>query len=62
MTRASWDVVQIEPSSVGAQVWDEQVRLFEVKRDGAAVGYFFLDPFARPAEKKGGAWMNGAVR
>lgn len=54
--------VQIEPSSVGAQVWDEQVRLFEVKRDGAAVGYFFLDPFARPAEKKGGAWMNGAVR
>eukprot|EP00900_Chrysochromulina_parva_P004124 jgi/Chrpa1/13712/Chrysochromulina_OHIO_Genome00018379-RA len=53
-------IVQIEPSSVGAQVWDEQVRLFEVKRDGAAVGYFFLDPFARPAEKKGGAWMNGA--
>jgi len=24
--------------------------------------FFFLDPFARPAEKKGGAWMNGAVR
>jgi oligopeptidase A len=37
-------------------------RIAREDRDGAAVGYFFLDPFARPAEKKGGAWMNGAVR
>ena len=54
-------IAQVEPDAVGAQVWDPQVRVFEVRRDGAAVGYFFLDPFARPSEKKGGAWMNGAI-
>ena len=31
---------------MGAQVWDEQVRLFEVRRDGAPIGYFYLDAFA----------------
>ena len=33
----------------------------EVRRAGSPIGYFFLDPFARPSEKKGGAWMNGAI-
>jgi oligopeptidase A len=55
------EIAQIQPASVGAQVWDEGVRLFEVRRDTIPVGYFFLDPFARPAEKKGGAWMNGVI-
>jgi len=55
------EIAQIDPAAVGAQVWDEGVRLFEVTRDAAPVGYFYLDPFSRPAEKKGGAWMNGAV-
>ena len=54
-------IVQVAPHDVGAQVWDDEVRLFEVRRDGTPVGYFFLDAFARPAEKKGGAWMNGVV-
>ena len=40
------------------QVWDEHVRLFELQRDGTPTAYVFLDPFARAAEKKGGAWMN----
>ena len=57
----SVDIAQVEPASVGAQVWDEQVRLFEVRRDGAPIGYFYLDAFVRPGEKKGGAWMNGVV-
>ena len=55
------EISQVEPSAIGAQVWDEGVRVFEVRRDHVPVGYFFLDPFSRPAEKKGGAWMNGVI-
>ena len=52
-------VVEVKPADVGAQVWDEHVRLFELRRqDGAPTAYVFLDPFARAAEKRGGAWMD----
>ena len=34
------------------------MRLFELQRDGAPAAYVFLDPFARAAEKRGGAWMD----
>jgi len=51
-------VVERRPADVGAQVWDEHVRLFELQRDGAPAAYVFLDPFARAAEKRGGAWMD----
>ncbi len=33
------------------------VRLFEVRRDGEALSWFYLDPFARE-HKRGGAWMD----
>jgi len=46
------------PKELGAQVWDSSVRIFEVQRAGAAMAYFYLDPYARAAEKRGGAWMN----
>ena len=56
------EIAQIEdPTTIGAQVWDQGVRVFEVRREDSPIGYFFLDPFARPSEKKGGAWMNGAI-
>ncbi len=32
-----------------------------MRRGDELAGHFYLDPYARPAEKKGGAWMNGAV-
>ena len=51
-------VVERAPADVGAQVWDEHVRLFELQRDGKPTAYVFLDPFARAAEKRGGAWMD----
>jgi len=55
------EIAQVEPASVGAQVWEEQVRVFEVRRTGEPIGYFYLDAFVRPGEKKGGAWMTGVV-
>jgi oligopeptidase A len=35
------------------------VRLFEIRRDGACLAEFFLDLYAREG-KRGGAWMGGA--
>ena len=41
--------------------WHETVRYYELKRrDGTLIGSFFTDMFARP-NKRGGAWMGGAV-
>lgn len=38
--------------------WHPDVRVYEVRgRDGAAIGLFLTDPFARPG-KRSGAWMN----
>jgi len=51
-------VVERQPSEVGAQVWDEHVRLFELRRGGVPTAFVFLDPFARSEEKRGGAWMD----
>ena len=51
-------VVERAPAEVGAQVWDEHVRLFELQRGGVPTAYVFLDPFARAEEKRGGAWMD----
>jgi len=38
-------------------VYHPDVRVYEVSRDGARVGLWYFDPFAR-AGKRSGAWMN----
>lgn len=39
--------------------WNEDVEYFDIKDEtGALMAHFYLDPFSRPAEKRGGAWMN----
>lgn len=43
-------------------VWHPDVRLFELRNiEGAKIGYFYLDPYSRPGEKRGGAWMDICV-
>ncbi|QKE65105.1 oligopeptidase A [Aquipseudomonas campi] len=39
--------------------WHPDVRLFEIEENGQHVGRFFFDLYAR-ANKRGGAWMDGA--
>jgi len=39
-------------------VWHPDVRFFEVREQGKVVSHFYLDAFARPGSKSGGAWMN----
>jgi oligopeptidase A len=42
-----------------APVWHPDVRYFQVAdADGHPLAYFYLDPYSRPAEKRGGAWMD----
>ncbi|MFK0085716.1 oligopeptidase A [Pseudomonas sp. NPDC090755] len=43
----------------GFDTWHPDVRLFEIKEHGHHVGRFFFDLYAR-ANKRGGAWMDGA--
>jgi oligopeptidase A len=43
----------------GFDTWHPDVRLFEIKESGQHVGRFFFDLYAR-ANKRGGAWMDGA--
>jgi oligopeptidase A len=52
--------VAIEPCDGLAPVWHPDVRLFRVRdaATGADLAHFYLDPYSRPAEKQGGAWMD----
>jgi Peptidase family M3 len=48
------------PSSAAAPqapVWHPDVRFFKLSVKGQPKAYFYLDPYSRPEEKRGGAWM-----
>ncbi|MGH9388975.1 MAG: M3 family metallopeptidase, partial [Vicinamibacteria bacterium] len=54
--------VEVTPADGEAPVWHPDVRFFKVRSlDGEEVAAFYLDPYSRPAEKRGGAWMNEVV-
>lgn len=41
------------------QVWHSDVKFYCVKdSSNSPVAYFYFDPYSRPSEKRGGAWMN----
>jgi oligopeptidase A len=52
----------IRPADGGTPVWHPDVRFFRIYDEGGAeTAAFFLDPYSRPAEKRGGAWMDECV-
>ena len=54
--------VTISAADGKAPVWQEDVRYFQIAdENGEAIAFFFLDPYSRPAEKRGGAWMNDCI-
>ncbi|MEZ4216864.1 MAG: M3 family metallopeptidase [Myxococcota bacterium] len=54
--------VRIAPADGEAPVWHADVRFFRVRdAAGAPIAAFYLDPYSRPAEKRGGAWMDECV-
>ena len=51
--------VTIEAADGEAPTWHPDVRFFRVKDEaGAPLAAFYLDPFSRPGDKRGGAWMD----
>jgi oligopeptidase A len=51
--------ISITSADGEAPVWHPDVRYFQVTtRAGEPLAHFYLDPYSRPAEKRGGAWMD----
>lgn len=46
-----------------APVWHPDVRYFQVADSTTqeTIAHFYLDPYSRPAEKRGGAWMDECI-
>jgi oligopeptidase A len=54
--------VTFEPADGRAPVWHADVRFYRVKNEsGETIAWFYLDPYSRPAEKRGGAWMDNCL-
>ncbi|MBD3884141.1 M3 family metallopeptidase [Phormidium tenue FACHB-886] len=54
--------VVITPADGQAPVWHPDVRYFQVTDEASKpIAHFYLDPYSRPAEKRGGAWMDDCV-
>ncbi|HEY9769735.1 MAG TPA: M3 family metallopeptidase [Coleofasciculaceae cyanobacterium] len=54
--------VTITAADGEAPVWHEDVKYFQIAdENGDAIAFFYLDPYSRPAEKRGGAWMNDCI-
>jgi oligopeptidase A len=50
--------ISIEPADGQAPVWHQDVQFYRVHDEGQPIAAFFLDPYSRPADKRGGAWMD----
>jgi len=51
--------VTITAADGEAPIWHPDVRYFQVSdHSGEVIAHFYLDPYSRPAEKRGGAWMD----
>jgi oligopeptidase A len=54
--------IVVLPADSKVPVWHDDVRFFVVNDDaGSRIASFYLDPYSRPKEKNGGAWMDECV-
>ncbi len=54
--------IKIVPADGDVPVWHPDVRFFRVyDEQDQGIAAFYLDPYSRPAEKRGGAWMDECV-
>jgi oligopeptidase A len=54
--------VSVEIADGEVPVWHRDVRFFRVRdRAGQEIAAFYLDPYSRPGEKRGGAWMDECI-
>ncbi|KZR77937.1 M3 family metallopeptidase [Prochlorococcus marinus] len=51
--------IRIQSADGEAPIWHQDVRFFRVlDANGSDLAAFYLDPYSRPASKRGGAWMD----
>ncbi len=51
--------ISIEENTAGVQVWHPDVKFYQVRdADGTHIASFYFDPYSRPQNKSGGAWMD----
>lgn len=54
--------IKITPADGQAPIWHPEVRYFQVaNQSGNPIAFFYLDAYSRPAEKRGGAWMDDCI-
>ncbi|HEX9295592.1 MAG TPA: M3 family metallopeptidase [Polyangiaceae bacterium] len=54
--------VDVRPADGEVPIWDPSVRFFRVSdASGRDIAAFYLDPYSRPENKRGGAWMDVAL-
>ncbi|AKG24250.1 M3 family metallopeptidase [Calothrix sp. 336/3] len=54
--------ITVTPADGTAPIWHGDVRYFQIADEsGKPIAYFYLDPYSRPAEKRGGAWMDTCI-
>ena len=53
--------IDVVDDTAHVERWNDDVRFFRVWREGKEIAAFFLDPYARPADKRGGAWMDDCI-
>ncbi len=54
--------VNVRAADGEAPVWHADVRFFRIANEaGKDIAAFYLDPYSRPADKRGGAWMDNAL-
>jgi oligopeptidase A len=54
--------IHVSPADGEAPVWQKDVRFFRVSNEsGKQIAAFYLDPYSRPENKRGGAWMDDCL-
>ncbi len=54
--------VEIIAADGQSPIWHPDVRYFQINdENGEKIAYFYLDAYSRPAEKRGGAWMDVCI-
>ena len=55
--------IKCVPADGETEVWNDDVRFFNVldNETGEKIASFYLDPYSRPADKRGGAWMDVCI-
>jgi oligopeptidase A len=55
--------VTVKAADGEAEVWNEDVRFFKIfdSQTDKHIASFYLDPYSRPENKRGGAWMDTCI-